>query len=205
MSKQRHNGGTRRRFLSCRSCIAMGQRLAEGDPIWITAPRARRKVVVGVNELGGKNEKENPKLVRKHPATAGPALLVRSQPHAELPGEPSPARTAAVREGHGQRRVSGTGQWRSSPPQQLRMGKRRTGAVAFVGDTRAILALLGRVLDTVPVYHPEPGSSRSLGASSLRRPPRSPRSPPPSRRRSSPPSLLRSPAGGRRGGGGSDW
>ena len=90
-------------------------------------------------------------------------------------------------------------------PQQLRMGKRRTGAVAFVGDTRAILALLGRVLVTVPVYHPEPGSSRSLGASSLRRPPRSPRSPPPSRRRSSPPSLLRSPAGGRRGGGGSDW
>ena len=116
MSKQRHNGGTRRRFLSCRSCIAMGQRLAEGDPIWITAPRARRKVVVGVNELGGKNDKENPKLVRKHPATASPALLARSQPHAGLPGEPSPARTAAVREGHGQRRVSGTGQWRSSPP-----------------------------------------------------------------------------------------
>ena len=77
---------------------------------------ARRGVVGGVKRVGRKEEKDVPKLVLKYPATAGPALLVRSQPHTGSPGEPSPARTAAVREGHEQRRISGTGQWRPSSP-----------------------------------------------------------------------------------------
>ena len=145
---------------------------------------ARREVVGGVNELGGKKRRmfrnwcENIRLRPAHSLTQDRQGNRLRRARQRCGRDTNNAGSA----------VQGNG---DHHPQQCRMSERRTGAVAFVGDTRAILALLGQMLIAVPAYHPEPGSSRSLGASSLRRPPRSPRSPPPSRRRSSPPPLLR--------------
>ena len=126
---------------------------------------------------------------------------MRSQPHTAPSEGPSPARTAAVREGQGQHRISGAGQWRASPTAAvLERVEHPAPPPSRRGGRQPYPSNLRRTLIASPTYHPVLASCRFLGASSLRR---SPRSPPP-RRRSPSPSLLRSPVGGRRGGGGSD-